>query len=163
VIVVGGAPGAGSDRVNAELARLQRMRDELGIRDLVTFLGARDQDTLVYYYSAAEMVVIPSHYESFGMVALEAMACGTPVIASRVGGLIYNVQDGRTGFLVPDGDAEALAERIRLLYFDDGLRERLSRQATLWAKGFGWPAITDQIVELYGQVRSEREPAVRAG
>jgi D-inositol-3-phosphate glycosyltransferase len=163
LVIVGGAPGAGGDGVDAEMARLQHMRDDLGIRDLVTFLGARDQDTLVDYYSAAEMVVIPSHYESFGMVALEAMACGTPVIASRVGGLIYNVQDGHTGFLVPDGDAEALAERIRLLYCDDGLRERLGRQAAQWAKGFGWPAIADQIVELYGQVRSELERAVKAG
>ncbi len=68
-----------------EMARLHQLRADLGIEDLVTFLGKRDQDLLPYYYSAAELVVMPSHYESFGMVALEAMACGTPVIASRVG------------------------------------------------------------------------------
>ena len=114
-------------------------------RNLVTFLGAKDQDTLVYYYSAAEMVVMPSHYESFGMVALEAMACGTPVVASKVGGLAFNVQDGQTGFLVPDGDAEALADKIRLLLTDQELRRKMGRQAAHWAGRYGWPAIADQI------------------
>ena len=70
----------------------------------MVFLGKRGQDTLPYYYSAAEVVVMPSHYESFGMVALEAMACGTPVIASQVGGLAFLVQDGVTGYTVPAED-----------------------------------------------------------
>ncbi len=157
VIIIGGAPGAGIEQVNAELARLERLRADLGIEKLVTFLGARDQDILVYYYSAAEMVVMPSHYESFGMVALEAMACGTPVVASKVGGLAFIVQDGQTGFLVPDGDAEALAEKIRLLLKDRELRHRLGAEATQWARRFGWPIIARQIVALYEQV----QPAAR--
>jgi len=88
------------------------LREELGINDLVLFLGAKDQDVLPNYYAAAEMVVMPSHYESFGMVALEAMAMGRPVIASEVGGLAYLVQDGVNGYHVPTRDPEALAERI---------------------------------------------------
>jgi D-inositol-3-phosphate glycosyltransferase len=149
VIIIGGAPGAGIDQVNAELARLQRLRAELGVEDLVTFQGAKDQDTLVYYYSAAEMVVVPSHYESFGMVALEAMACGTPVVASKVGGLAFSVQDGETGFLVPNDDPQALASRIRLLLSDHTLRQRLGRQAAAWASRYSWHSVADQILDVY--------------
>ncbi len=162
VIIIGGAQGAGVEQVNAELARLERLRAELGIVDLVTFLGAKDQDTLVYYYSAAEMVVMPSHYESFGMVALEAMACGTPVVASKVGGLAFSVQDGQTGFLVPDGDAEALAAKIRLLLTDHGLRQQLGWQAAHWARRYGWPTIANQIVDLYDQLQPAVVPAAQA-
>jgi len=74
VIIVGGAPGAGAAQVKSELERLQHLQAELGIEHLVTFMGAQNQDTLVYYYSAADVTVVPSRYESFGMVALEAMA-----------------------------------------------------------------------------------------
>jgi len=162
VIIIGGAPGAGVDRVNAELARLERLRAELGIEDLITFQGAEVQDTLTYYYSAAEMVVMPSHYESFGMVALEAMACGTPVVGSRVGGLAFSIQDGQTGYLVPERDAEALAARIRLLLHDGDLRQQLGRRAAQWAGRYGWPAVADQIVDLYGQVQPAPESAVQA-
>jgi len=156
VIIIGGAPGAGIEQVNAELDRLERLRADLGIEELVTFQGAKDQDTLVYYYSAAQMVIMPSHYESFGMVALEAMACGTPVVASKVGGLAYNVRDGQTGFLVPGGDAEALAARIRLLLQDHALRQQLGEQAAHWAQAYGWPVIASQMASLY----REAQPAV---
>jgi D-inositol-3-phosphate glycosyltransferase len=162
VVIIGGAPGAGIEQVSAELARLEQLRAELGIEDLVTFQGAKDQDKLVYYYSAAEMTVMPSHYESFGMVALESMACGTPVVASKVGGLAFNVQDGQTGFLVPDGDAEMLASRIRQLLKDRELREKLGQQASRWAGRYGWPAIADQILDLYEQARPVARPALQA-
>jgi D-inositol-3-phosphate glycosyltransferase len=153
VIIIGGAAGAGVEMVNAELSRLEQLRADLGIEQLVTFQGAKDQDSLVYYYSAAEMVVVPSHYESFGMVALEAMACGTPVVASKVGGLAFSIQDGQTGFLVPNNDPEALAAKIRLLLNDDALRQRLGRQAAGWARRYNWPTVASQIVDLYEQVR----------
>jgi D-inositol-3-phosphate glycosyltransferase len=161
VIIIGGAPGVGIDKVNAELARLELLRAKLGLEELVTFQGAEDQDRLVYYYSAAEMVVMPSHYESFGMVALEAMACGTPVVASKVGGLSYNVQDGLTGFLVPGGDPEALATRIRCLLTDKDLRERLGRQAAGWAQSYSWPVVTNQIVEQYERIQKAGEPVAK--
>jgi D-inositol-3-phosphate glycosyltransferase len=161
VIIIGGAPGVGIDEVNSELARLERLRAKLGLEELVTFQGAEDQDRLVYHYSAAEMVVMPSHYESFGMVALEAMACGTPVVASKVGGLSYNVQDGVTGFLVPGGDPEALATRIQCLLTDKKLRERLGQQAANWAQRYGWPVVTNRIVEQFERVQRVSEPAAK--
>ena len=148
-------------QTNAELARLHDLRAELGIEDLVTFQGAKDQDTLVYYYSAAEMVVMPSHYESFGMVALEAMACGTPVVASKVGGLAFSVQDGETGFLVPGGDPVALAARIRLLLTDHELRHCLGQQAARWARRYSWPAVADQVLDVYEAVQPVARTAVK--
>jgi D-inositol-3-phosphate glycosyltransferase len=148
VPIVGGDP----DRIRRddEMARLQELREDLGIDDIVTFLGAQDQDRLQYYYSAAEMVVMPSDYESFGMVALEAMACGTPVIASDVGGLAILVRDRRTGYRVPARDHNMLAERITRLLTNEGLRRRIGQRAECWAEAYAWPRIANQIEALYG-------------
>jgi D-inositol-3-phosphate glycosyltransferase len=162
VSIVGGDPADSSSAVNEEMGRLKRLRAELGIGDLVVFLGAQDQDTLNVYYSAAEVLVMPSHYESFGMVALEAMACGTPVIASKVGGLAFTVQDGVTGFHVPDRDPEALAARISLILRDAALRQRLGQQAAEWAQRYNWPAIANQIVALYAQALTQKSLACMA-
>jgi D-inositol-3-phosphate glycosyltransferase len=148
VPIIGGDPDC--IREADEMVRLQQMREELGIDDLVLFLGAKDQDTLQYYYSAAEAVVMPSDYESFGMVALEAMACGTPVIASDVGGLAFLVKQGRTGYRVPARDPAALAEKITRLLTDEGLRRRIGQRAACWAEAYAWPRIADQIETLYG-------------
>ena len=132
-----------------ELEKMMILRDDLGLGDIVTFLGKRAQETLHYYYSAADVVVMPSHYESFGMVALEAMACGTPVIATDVGGLAQLVREGETGFLVPGRDPDALGKRLQLLLGDAELRAQLGRQASDYAASYAWPGITRQIVELY--------------
>lgn len=147
VPIIGGNPYSIED--NDEMIRLQELREALGIRDVVTFLGAQDQDMLPYYYAAAEMVVMPSDYESFGMVALEAMACGTPVIASDVGGLAYLVRHGQTGYRVPARDEEALAAKVVRLLTDEGLRRRMGQRAACWAERFAWPRIADQIEEVY--------------
>lgn len=147
--VIGGDPDVTRDQMTAEMARLHAMQESLGISDLVTFLGHRDQDSLQYYYSAAEVVIVPSHYESFGLVALESMACGTPVVASEIGGLAFLVRDGETGFHVPAGDAEALAERLGLLIQDDHLRAKLGRQAAEYASEYDWPVIADSVIKLY--------------
>ena len=87
--IIGGEPDVSPQEMSAEMARIQKLCDDLCMGRMVVFLGKRSQDTLPYYYSAADVLVMPSHYESFGMVALEAMACGTPVIASQVGGLAF--------------------------------------------------------------------------
>ena len=155
LVIIGGDPDDPAHE-NAEMERLKTMRAELGIEDVVTFLGAKDQDMLQYYYAAAEVVVMPSHYESFGMVALEAMACGTPVIASEVGGLAFLVQDGRTGYHVESQNAQALAGKLSLLLDDPALRERLGRQAVAYAQDFAWPRIADRLLDLFARLeRSE--------
>ncbi len=147
--IIGGDPSDGPADGNEEMERLKALRRELGLADLVTFLGARDQDALPDYYAAAEAVIMPSYYESFGMVALEAMACGTPVIASEVGGLAFLVKDGETGFHVPDRDPELLADRICQIITDPLLRAELGEQAAAYARGYAWPLIADKIVGVY--------------
>ena len=147
--VIGGDTHSSREQMTAEMERLHAMRDSLGILDLITFLGKRDQDTLPYYYSAAEVVVVPSHYESFGLVALEAMACGTPVVASETGGLAFLVRDGETGFHVPTADPEALAEELRLIIQDDDLRAQLGRQAAEYAQAYSWSMVVEQVIDLY--------------
>jgi len=151
VAIIGGDPW--TDDRSAEMARLQAMRQDLGIHDLVTFLGAKDQNILPNYYAAAEMVVMPSHYESFGMVALEAMAMGTPVIASEVGGLAFLVQDNINGFHVPSRDPEALAERIYQLLTDSACRQRLGEQAQASAQQYAWPKIAARMLQVYEDVK----------
>lgn len=151
VSIIGGDPDPDSKLEQAEFERLAELRAELGISDLVTFLGAKDQDTLVYYYSAAEMVVMPSHYESFGMVALEAMACGSPVIASDVGGLSFSIEDGYNGYRVPDRDPQALADKIILLLKHRVLRDQLGEQARAWVERYSWVNIAEEIQEVFEQ------------
>ncbi|MFZ2488123.1 MAG: glycosyltransferase [Anaerolineae bacterium] len=157
VAIVGGDPAVPRSQMTDEMARLHHLRAELGIEELVTFLGKRDQDMLPYYYSAAEVVVMPSHYESFGMVALEAMACGAPVIASRVGGLRFSVVHGYTGLHVPVGDPNALAAAIIRLFKNDVLRWELSANSRKVAQDFGWPVIAQQITDLYHATLAERQ------
>jgi len=162
--VIGGSLDDEDDE-DVELRRLRALSDELGLENFVTFLGAKSQDTLQYYYSAAEAVIMPSHYESFGMVALEAMACGTPVVASEVGGLAYLVQDGLTGFHVPADDPEELAGRIHLMLQNDELRREMSSVARSYAQGYSWPRIADQIEQIYrASIAATPEPvSVRPG
>jgi D-inositol-3-phosphate glycosyltransferase len=149
LVVIGGDPEEGLQDMTSEMNRLQSLCNELGLDEMVIFLGKRDQNSLPYYYSAAEVVVVPSHYESFGMVALESMACGTPVVASQVGGLAYLIKDGETGFFVPAEAPEALAGKLRLLFVNHDLRARFGKNAAAYARDFGWEIITSQIIELY--------------
>lgn len=135
-----------------ELECLDKLKDEVGLHDLVAFLGSRAQDSLPYYYSAAEVCIVPSHYESFGLVALEAMACGTPVIASRVGGLQHTVEDGVSGFLVPAGDPDALADKLRVLLCDNDLRQRLGANAHDEAQHHTWHRVGERILDLYEEL-----------
>ncbi|OQY44090.1 MAG: hypothetical protein B6242_13440 [Anaerolineaceae bacterium 4572_78] len=149
ISIIGGDNKPDSPQERSELQRLVKLKYELGLNDLVVFLGAKDQDTLANYYSAAQMVVMPSHYESFGMVALEAMACGTPVVASEVGGLAYIVENGFNGYLVPSKDAGALADKISLLLRYPSLRNQLGDQAKMWVEHFSWQNIAHQILDVY--------------
>jgi len=110
LIVVGG-----DENSNYELEELKKLADGLSIRESVTFQGLVKQEQLPYYYSAADVCVVPSYYESFGLVALEALACGTPVVAADVGDLRNIVRQGETGYVVADNSPEKLASGINLL------------------------------------------------
>jgi len=156
ILIVGGDKDSADYSGDGEISRLKRLTGELGINDTVTFLGAQRQDLLPFYYSAAEACVLPSRYESFGMVALEAMACGTPVIASKVGGLTSLIQDERSGFVVPEGNERALAERIRLLLDNPALRKTLGWHARERSIQYGWNIIADRILALYLALSGDR-------
>ena len=149
VAIIGGDPDAAPEEMTEEMARLQSMCDELCLGQMALFLGKRAQDTLPYYYSAAEVLVMPSHYESFGMVALEAMACGTPVIASQVGGLAYLVKDGETGYHVPYDSPEILSEKLGALLCESDLRNQMGEKAAIHARQYAWDKIAEKIIAVY--------------
>jgi D-inositol-3-phosphate glycosyltransferase len=150
--IIGGDPSAKPEDMTVEMIRLQKMCDDLAMGQMVIFLGKRGQDTLPYYYSAAEVLVMPSHYESFGMVALEAMACGTPVIASEVGGLAYLVRDGKTGFTIPSSEPDKLCEKLSWLLSDPALHRTMGLRAAEEAQSYSWDKIAAQIVNVYEEV-----------
>lgn len=153
--------GDGEDvTLDAETARLRALRDELGLRERVRFLGAQEQDRLPTYYRAAVALIMPSDYESFGMVALEAMACGTPVIASEVGGLAFLVEDGVTGFHVPSREPAALAGRIRAILTRPERRAQMGRAARAVARRYGWAMIAGRLLAIFESMHQTR-PAAR--
>jgi D-inositol-3-phosphate glycosyltransferase len=138
-----------------EAARLRGLIQELNLSDRVRLLGAQDQSTLPYIYAAADLCVIPSFYESFGMVAIEAMACGRPVIASRAGGLQFTVRHERTGLLVPPGDSLALADALERLVKDAGLRQRMGAAGLRAAHRYSWTRVAQEIHAVYESVLAQ--------
>ncbi|MFQ5894696.1 MAG: glycosyltransferase [Nitrospinota bacterium] len=154
----------------AEVARLCDLSRQLGVEGWVRFLGSRDQALLPLYYAAADLCVLPSRYESFGMVALEAAACGRPLVASAVGGLSHIVRHGKTGLLVPPGRPEALGVAMGKLLEDERLRAALGRVAWERAQRFGWERAAERTLPLYEDLLAQpawgklarRRPAVGA-
>jgi D-inositol-3-phosphate glycosyltransferase len=126
LVIVGGEPGQGD---TPEATRLSVLAGKLGIAERVSFAGSRPQEDLHRYYCSADAAVSVPHYEPFGMTPLEAMACATPVVGSRVGGIKTSVADGETGYLVPPRDPGALTDRLLRLLSDPGLRNRMARNA----------------------------------
>lgn len=149
VHIIGGEANLNPAEQDEDMRRLKSLTEKVALGEQVHFLGSRPQEVLPLHYSAADVVVVPSYYESFGMVALEAMACGAPVIASRVGGLAYLVLDGVTGYHVPEGYPLALAERLEALLQDDDLRRRLGASGRLQAQKYSWARVAGEIAELY--------------
>ena len=140
----------GGDAESAdEMARLGSLAAELGISQRVSFLGAVAHERMPLLYNAANVCVVPSYHESFCLVAIEALACGTPVVASRVGGLATTISDGQTGYLVPQLSGEAFAQRIQLLLGDEELERRLGTQGRNSVMKYSWSAIADQVLEVY--------------
>src|SRR5579864_124352 len=132
-----------------EATRLRRLAASLGVEDRVRFLGALPQAELARYLSLASVCVVPSYSESFGLVALEAAACGTPVVAARVGGLPIIVKDGLTGFTLSSHEPAQYAERIGRILADDELRLCFSRRSRLVATQFTWEATVDHLLSEY--------------
>jgi D-inositol-3-phosphate glycosyltransferase len=149
VLIVGG--GDQTEEENAELHRIVQLHRDLNLEEQVEFVGSKPQEMLPLYYSAADITIMPSHYESFGLVAVESMASGTPVIASNVGGLSFTVKDGETGFLVPEENHFALAEQVHTLLKNPELRLRMGEQAAEHALQYSWRNIAAQIADVYDE------------
>jgi len=158
LLVVGGPPWEAGTEPPPEILKASKQVQDLGIQDMVHLLGPRQQNSLPLYYSASLACVLPSRYESFGMAALEAMACGVPVVASRVGGLSYTVLDGESGILVPEGDAEALANTIRDLIERPGWRAQMGARASRRAQRFSWPGVVDGLMVLFEELLGGTNP-----
>jgi D-inositol-3-phosphate glycosyltransferase len=144
VLVVGGPSGTGLEQPRA----LQELAFTLGITDVVRFMAPQAGPRLAQVFRAADVVAVPSHNESFGLVALEAQACGTPVVATDVGGLRVAVSDGVSGLLVPGHSPAAWADALAKAA-SSGERDRLGRGAVVHARAFSWDRTTDELVGAY--------------
>ncbi len=158
LLIVGGESDEPNPERTPEIGRLQRVAAELGVQQRVCFVGRRGRSQLKYYYSAADLFVTTPWYEPFGITPLEAMACGTPVIAANVGGLKFSVRDGETGYLVPPGDPDAVADRFRVLYSSPALLRLFGQQAVQRVnERFTWAHVADALAKVYGEVMGEGE------
>ncbi|MEA2528732.1 MAG: D-inositol-3-phosphate glycosyltransferase [Thermomicrobiales bacterium] len=122
---------------------------KLNVVSRFRFVGSQPQERLPLFYGAADAVVVPSRYESFGLVAVEAMACGRPVVASRAGGLTFTVEDGTTGYLAPVGDFGLFAEHLARILEDSDLRDRLGANAHESAQRFAWGSVAESVQHVY--------------
>jgi D-inositol-3-phosphate glycosyltransferase len=147
VVICGGPSGSGLDRPTS----LIELAESLGVAHKVRFMPPRTGDDLATLYRAADLVAVPSHNESFGLVALEAQACGTPVVAAAVGGLVTAVTDGVSGVLVNGHDPAGWAHVLRELLDDPALRHELSGGAVRHAAGFSWDRTVDNLLSVYGE------------
>ena len=152
-VIVGGPSGPDGE---GELVRLRRQVDSLGLHDRVTFVPATAHELLSTFYRAADVFVVTSRTESFGLVALEAAACGTPVVASAVGGLTTLVEDGRTGYLIDDRDPGLYAERMIRILTDPALASAMSRRAALRARSYTWSVAARRLVRLYQKLTARQ-------
>jgi len=151
LVVVGGPSGADGP---GEMAVVDALIDQLGVRDRITFVAPQPHHVLSTFYRAADVVVVPSRSESFGLVALEAAACGVPVVAAAVGGLRTLVEDGVTGFLVDSRDPAEFAARIDALVESPAEAARIGRAAALAANRYAWSSTAGRLRRLYGDLRA---------
>jgi D-inositol-3-phosphate glycosyltransferase len=158
VNIVGGASGANTEEVD----RLKELTTWLAIDDVVRFSPPVPREDLPQWYRAADLVVVPSYSESFGLVALEAQACGTPVIATAVGGLRTAVADGISGVLVDGHDPKAWSSVISRLLQEPQRRVLLSMGAVEHASHFGWDVTARGTLDVYDQVISEARKSLEA-
>jgi D-inositol-3-phosphate glycosyltransferase len=153
LVVVGGPSGPHGEK---SLQGLHDVADARGVREFVHFIEPQPHELLSSYYRAADVCLVPSRSESFGLVALEAAACGTPVVASAVGGLTTLVDHGHTGFLVEEHDPEAYAAAVRRVFAEPLGPERLSTASVLRARLYTWRAAAQSLVELHDELAAGR-------
>lgn len=149
LLVVGGPSGAEGA---SELARLHGLVARLGLDERVRFIPPQPHSRLALYYRAADVCLVPSRSESFGLVALEAAACGTPVVAAAVGGLRSLVNHGVSGFLVEGRDPQIYASYVAKLLADPGLTARMSSQAAIRARRYRWSITAGRLRRLYADL-----------
>ena len=154
-VVIGGDSDEQPELWNTEQRRLDQIRTELGIRNAIKFIGARPQSQLSLYHAAADIVTMPSHYESFGMAALEALASGRPVIATNAGGPATIINDGVNGLLTMPDDAHSLAANLVRVLSDAHFAHNLGLAARERAQRYGWSNIGCDVLDLYrSQIRT---------
>jgi D-inositol-3-phosphate glycosyltransferase len=156
LLIVGGDPEG-----QAEGHRLAALASEMGLTQQVRFEGVVPHEGLPLYYNAADALVMPSYYESFGLAALEAMAGGTPVVAARVGGLASLVKDWDTGCLVMGHCPDSFAQRLEVLLRHPDLRDSMGQAALRYARGLTWGAVAREMLALYAKLQDT--PCVAAG
>ncbi len=149
LVVVGGASGAEGAR---EVERIAKLAAALGVGDRVRFAEPQPHHLLSSYYRAADVVLVPSRSESFGLVALEAAACGAPVVAAAVGGLRTLVREGETGFLVEGRDPAAFAARVAEILDDPMVARRLGAEAARVAGGYTWSTAAGRLRRIYDDI-----------
>jgi glycosyltransferase involved in cell wall biosynthesis len=155
--VVGGGTREPDPVATPEIARLSQLALELGIAEQVHFVGRRDRHELRLYYNAADVFVTTPWYEPFGITPVEAMACARPVIGSDVGGIRTTIVDGKTGYLVPPKDANALADRLALIYSNPAAREAMGRAGRRRAlQMFTWQHVVRNLAKVYMEVSRSR-------
>ncbi len=154
LIIGGGSRPGQSDGIERD--RIESIVAQLGMSDFTVFPGRLDDEILPVYYTAADVCVVPSHYEPFGLVAIEAMACGTPVVASDVGGLQYTVVPEETGLLAPPQDEVAFAAAIDRILSDPDYRNKLGQAARKRVETkFSWAGVAQQLSDLYTKLIEE--------
>ena len=145
-----------NDHFQPELQRLKWFTRELGIQDLVMFAGRVNQEDLSLYYNAADVVVVPSYHESFGLVGLESLACGTPVVATKVGGLENIIEEGQNGYLVTDDVPHSMADKIELLLTKSEAGTNSPGSIRNSVINYSWSNIADRLIEEYKVLYEKR-------
>ncbi|WP_423149215.1 glycosyltransferase family 4 protein [Rubrolithibacter danxiaensis] len=153
LVIVGGESDIPDPVLCPEIARLQEIAKAEGVLDNITFVGRKNRDMLKYYYSAANVFITTPWYEPFGITPLESMACGTPVIGSNVGGIKYSIVNGKTGYLIPPNDAEALAGKIEHLFSNPALLKKMKVNALKRVNSmFTWAHVAKMVDVMYGKI-----------
>lgn len=155
LIIVGG-----NDHFQPELQKLKRLSRDLGIWGMVHFAGMVRQEELPFYYSAADVSVVPSYHESFGLVALESLACGTPVVATQVGGIENIIREGQNGYIVANDIPRSIAEKITTLITTSPPGRDLQDAIRASVTQFSWSTVAKELIQEYRDLLADQDASV---